>query len=169
MKKKEQSIKYTYYFWDEETKKEIPINITVGEDGVTEEHILWLEEFDHDEKLQERYTEENRDYATENKKVKFSRGDEDAVDPMEALSTNKTNQDFLLYEEEVVDPQVEQLLKLMEKLTPTQIDLIYAHYGEGCYMADIAREQGCSTQAINNRKNKIINRLKKLFGELDKQ
>lgn len=170
MKNKELKTKYTYYRWDEETKKEISIIINCGEDGVMEEHILCLEESDHDEQLQGRYEEENLDYTTENKKAKFSHGDEGvSEDPINALGTNKTNPDFFLYEDEVVDPQVEQLLQLMEKLSPTQIDLIYAHYGEGRYMAEIAREEGCSTQAINNRKNKIIIRLKKLLGELDKQ
>lgn len=169
MKSKEQSTKYTYYRWEAEIKKEIPITITIGEDGLTEEHILLIEELDHDEHLQERYAEENRDYATENKRVKFSHGDQGvSEDPINALGTNETNPDFLLYEAEVVDPQVEQLLQLMDKLTPSQVDFIYAHYGEGRYMADIAREQGCTTQAINNKKTKIINRLKKLFVELDK-
>lgn len=169
MKNKGQRTKYTYYRWDAEVKKEVPITITVGEDGVTAEHIILIKECDHEEQLQERYVKENLDYATENKKEKFYRGDENAAeDPIDGLATNKTNPDFFLYEDEVVPPQVEQLLQLMEKLSPTQIDFIYAHYGEGRYMADIASEQGCTTQAVNNKKNKIINRLKKLFAELDK-
>lgn len=170
MKNKEQKTKYTYYNWDIEAKKEVPITITVGEDSVTVEHIIQLKEFDHEEQLQERYVKENIDYATENKKEKFYRGDENvAENPIDGLGTNKTNPDFFLYEDEVVDPQVEQLLQLMEKLTPAQIDLIYDHYGARRYLADIAKDTNSSAQAISNRKNKIITRLKKLFGELDKQ
>jgi DNA-directed RNA polymerase specialized sigma24 family protein len=170
MKSKELKTKYIYYRWKEETKKEVPITITVGDDGVTEEHILLLEEFDHDEQLQERYTEENLDYATENKKMRFARGDENIPeDPMNAIATNSTNPETLFDEEEVMDSQVEQLLQLMEKLTPAQIDLIYDHYGARRYLADIAKQEDCSPQAVANRKNKIITRLKKLFSELDKQ
>ena len=58
---------------------------------------------------------------------------------------------------------VEQLRLLMQKLTPQQIDLIYSLFGEQKRMADIAREQGKTRQAVNNQKNKIINKLKKLF------
>lgn len=170
MKNKGERTKYTYYRWDVETQKETPITVTVGEDGVTAEHIILLKEFDHAEQLQERYVKENLDYATENKKEKFYRGDENvAEDPIDGLATNKINPDFFLYEDEVVDPQVEQLLQLMEKLTPVQIDLIYDHYGARRYLADIAKDANSSPQAINNRKNKIITRLKKLFAELDKQ
>ena len=170
MKNKEQRTKYTYYSWDTGAKKEVPITITDGENGVTVEHIILLKEFDHEEQLQERYVKENLDYATENKKEKFYRGDENvAEDPIDGLAMNKTNPDFFLYEDEVVDPQVEQLLRLMDKLTPTQIDLIYDHYGARRYLADIAKDANSSPQAINNRKNKIITRLKKLFAELDKQ
>nr|WP_307989860.1 hypothetical protein [uncultured Niameybacter sp.] len=170
MKNKGQRTKYTYYRWDAETQKETPITVTVGEDGVTAEHIIFLKEFDHQEQLQERYVKENLDYATENKKGKFYRGDENVVeDPIDGLATNKTNPDFFLYEDEVVDPQVEQLLQLMEKLTPAQIDLIYDHYGARRYFSDIAKEAGCKPQAIDGKKNRIIKRLKKLFAELDKQ
>lgn len=170
MKNKGQRTKYTYYRWDTEAKKEVPITIRVGEGGVTAEHIILLKEFDHKEQLQERYVKENLDYATENKKEKFYRGDENvAEDPIDGLGTNKTNPDFFLYEDEVVDPQIEQLLQLMEKLTPAQIDLIYDHYGARRYFSDIAKEAGCKPQAIDGKKNRIIKRLKKLFAELDKQ
>lgn len=63
--KKNQSITYTYWRWDEEAKKTLPITITNGQDGVTEEHIIMLSDFDHAAALGDRYENENRDYATE--------------------------------------------------------------------------------------------------------
>ena len=53
----------------------------------------------------------------------------------------------------------------VEQLTPQQIDLFYALFGEMRSMADIAREQGKTRQAVNNQKNKILNRIKKLLDE----
>ena len=65
------------------------------------------------------------------------------------------------------DPRVGQLLLAMEKLTPDQVDLVYAIYGEMKFGADVAREQGVSRQAINNRLKKIHARLAKLMAEMD--
>ena len=55
----------------------------------------------------------------------------------------------------------------MEKLTSEQVDLVYAIYGEMQFGADVAREQGVSHQAINNRLKKIHTRLAKLMAEMD--
>lgn len=55
----------------------------------------------------------------------------------------------------------------MEKLTPEQVDLVYVIYGEMQFGADVAREQGVSRQAINNRLKKIHTRLTKLMVEMD--
>ena len=167
-KQTKQSIDYSYHPLSNELGG-TPATIKVGENGVTEEFIIILEDFDREESLQERYTQDNIDYGIENQKARQFRGDDGMVgDPIEALGTNSMNPDVFLFEEEVVNPQVEQLLKLMEKLTPDQINLIYDHYGQRKYLADIAKEEGCKPQAIGNRKNKIIKRLQKLFADLDK-
>lgn len=162
---------YTYYRWDEELKKEVPVNITTGQDRVTEEYIILLNEMDHETALSERYEYENRDYGIENQKNKFDAvPDETVGDPIENLGTRKTDPSYFLEKDkEVINFKVEQLLMLMQELTPQQIDLIYSIYGESRFMADIAREEGKTVQAISNRKDKIINRLKKLFDELDKK
>ena len=55
----------------------------------------------------------------------------------------------------------------MEKLTPEQVDLVYAIYGEMQFGTDVAREQGVSRQAINNRLKKIHTRLANLMAEMD--
>ena len=155
--------RYVYYRWDDELKREVPVFLTSGSDGVTEEILLVMTDLDHEEELQERYEEENRDYETENQKQKVSAGDEEATDPIESLADRRQDPFSLLDGTQEENALVEQLLVLMQKLTPQQIDLIYSLFGEQKYMADIAREQGKTRQAVNNQKNKIINRLKKLF------
>ena len=166
--KKNQSITYTYWRWDEEAKKTLPLTITAGQDGVTEEHIIMLSDFDHATGLGDRYEQENRDYSTENKKTKLENDPDDCIgDPIENLSTRKTDPAYLLFEENVDEPNplVEQLLVLMEKLTPGQIDLIYDLFGSQRQLTEIANEEGVSVAAIHNRKSKIIARLRKLFEE----
>lgn len=156
-------ITYTYYSWDETEKKEVPVIVTAGKDGVTEEHIMILQEMEHEENLQNRYESENRDYRTENQKQKRSAGDEEVTDPIEGLADRRQDPFSFLDGTQEENALVEQLRLLMQKLTPQQIDLIYSLFGEQKRMADIAREQGKTRQAVNNQKNKIINKLKKLF------
>jgi len=168
MAKKKQSITYTYWRCDEESKRTLPITITAGQDGVTEEHIIMLSDFDHAADLGDRYEKENRDYETENKKSKFETDPENSTgDPIENLETSATDPAHILFKEkvDVPNPLVEQLLTLMEKLTPQQIDLIYDLFGSGRQLTEIANEEGVSTTAIHNRKSKIIARLRKLFAE----
>lgn len=165
--KKNQTITYTYWRWDEEAKRTLPITITAGQDGVTEEHIIMLSDFDHAADLGDRYEKENRDYSAENKKSKYHFEHDDCIgDPIEDIGTCRTDPSFLLEQiEDVPNPLVEQLLTLMEKLTPQQIDLIYDLFGSGRQLTEIANEEGVSTTAIHNRKSKIIARLRKLFAE----
>ena len=122
-----------------------------------------LQEMEHEENLQNRYESENRDYRTENQKQKRSAGDEEVTDPIEGLADRRQDPFSFLDGTQEENALVEQLRLLMQKLTPQQIDLIYSLFGEQKRMADIAREQGKTRQAVNNQKNKIINKLKKLF------
>ncbi len=167
MAKKKQNITYTYWSWDEESKKTLPITITAGQDGVTEEHIILLNDFDHAADLGDRYEQENRDFGTENKKSKLESDPDDCTgDPIENLGTRKTDPAFFLDQKaDEPNPLVEQLLTLMEKLTPQQIDLIYDVFGSQRQLTEIAKEEGKSVTAIYNRKSKIIARLRKLFAE----
>ena len=166
--KKNQSITYTYWRWDEESKKNLPITITAGQDSVTEEYIIMLNDFDHAADLGDRYEQENRDYETENQKLKNKRDPENSTgDPIENLETSTTDPAYFLFDEKTDEPNplVEQLLTLMEKLTPQQIDLIYDLFGSQRQLTEIAKEEGVSVTAIHNRKSKIIARLRKLFVE----
>ncbi len=165
--KQENRITYTYWHWNEEAKKTLPITITAGQDGVTEEHIIMLDDFDHAADLGDRYERENRDYSTENQKSRYESDPDDCIgDPIENLGTRKTDPSFI-FEQDVdkPNPLVEQLLTLMEKLTPQQINLIYDYFGSWRQLTEIAQEEDRSVAAISNRKSKIIARLKKLFAE----
>jgi hypothetical protein len=168
MAKKKQSTTYIYWRWDEEAKKNLPITITAGQDSATEEHIIMLNELDHAADLGDRYEQENRDYGTENKKSKLESDPDECIgDPIKNLETSATDPAHILFEEKADEPNplVEQLLTLMEKLTPQQIDLIYDLFGSQRQLTEIAKEEGKSVTAIYNRKNKIIARLRKLFAE----
>jgi len=164
---KANQLTYTYTYWDEEIKDYVTITITPGQDGVTEEYIILLKEFDHEADLGDRYEKENRDFATENKKAKFSVSPEDYVgDPIENLGTCKTDPAFLVdYDPNETTPLVQQLLALMPELEPQQVDLIYAVYGARRQLTEIAKEQGVSVAAISNRLKKIHTRIKKLFAQ----
>ena len=167
MAKEKQSTTYIYWHWNEEAKRNLPITITAGQDGVTEEHIILLNELDHAAGLGDRYEQENRDFSTENKKSRLKSDPNGCIgDPIENLGTHNTDPAFFL-EQNAYKPKplVEQLLTLMEKLTPEQIDLIYDLFGSQRKLTEIAKEEGVSVTAIHNRKSKIIARLKKLFAE----
>jgi hypothetical protein len=165
--KKKQSITYTYWHWDEESKKKLPVTITAGQDNVTEEHIILLNELDHAADLGDRYEQENRDLSTENKKSRYECDPDDCIgDPTENLGTSKTDPSFIFEQDaDKPNPLVEQLLTLMQKLTPQQIDLIYDLFGSQRQLTEIANEEDKSVTAIYNRKSKIIARLRKLFAE----
>jgi hypothetical protein len=161
------SITYTYWHWNEEAKKTLPITITAGQDGVTEEHIIMLNDFDHAADLGDRYEQENRDFSTENKKSRYESDPDDCTgNPIENLGTRKNDPAFFLEQKaDEPNPLVKQLLTLMEKLTPQQIDLIYDLFGSQRQLTEIANVEGKSVTAIHNRKSKIIARLRKLFAE----
>lgn len=57
------------------------------------------------------------------------------------------------------------LQNALEKLLPQQRVLIYKVFIEGKTMASIAREEGVTAKAIQDRVNKIKNRLRKIIEE----
>ncbi|MGX8705728.1 MAG: sigma factor-like helix-turn-helix DNA-binding protein, partial [bacterium] len=58
---------------------------------------------------------------------------------------------------------IQKLQVYMGKLTNQQRDFIYDFFGLQMTVEDIARRDGVSHQAVTNRKNKILKRLKAMF------
>ena len=160
---------YTYYRWDEDLKQEVPVNLVPGEDGVTEDWVILLDEIDHDEDLGDRYEDENRSdrYVNGEAVSRNTDGETFTSDAAPLAAKDADPFDLLFAETNEEDPQIAEVLRQMEKLTPAQIDLIYALYGEMRYATDIAAEEGVTEAAIRNRRNKILNRLKKLMEQPD--
>lgn len=73
------------------------------------------------------------------------------------------NEDSNLEEAVVRGEDRELLHKAMEQLLPQQRALIQKVFFEGRTMADIAREEGVTAKAIQDRVNKIKTRLKKII------
>ena len=156
---------YVYLIWDKEAQDYRREVCVVGDGGISPELRTMLDEMDAAE---ERLLDADRHHVD---KVFASKMDtyyadqnEHANNPLEMIPQRRqrTFQDALRE-----DPRIAQLLVAMDKLTPEQVDLVYAVYGEMKFGADVARERGVSRQAINNRLKKIHTRLAKLMADLD--
>lgn len=162
--------RYVYYRWDEETQKEIPVYLTPGEDGVTTEWVIMLDECDHDEDLKERYDMEHKDYHFENARtVQTDDGSGESVDAVTIEDLPDPDADLLnilFPDRNNESPQITKLRQCMEKLTPAQRELVYALYGLRQSVIEIARSEGVTEAAIRNRRTKLLNRLKKLFSQM---
>lgn len=155
---------YVYRIWDEENRCYRHEVCVVGE-GISPEIRSLLDEMDAEEERRLDADNHHMDKVFDGKKQAHSADKSGHTpNPMDLLPQRRQRsfQDALRE-----DPRVGQLLLAMEKLTPDQIDLVYAIYGEMKFGADVAREQGVSRQAINNRLKKIHTRLAKLMAEMD--
>ena len=161
-KAKEQTNTYIYKSVDGTT-----ITIRAGENGVTEEMIRVLKESDNEMNLQERYQEENENYFYRNAVEHFEKvPNEDEDHPLDRIADSRADIMEILFPDHAEDSVLmKKLEKAMEQLTEGQQDLIFELYGFCKSMADIAREQDVTLTAIQNRRNKIFRRLKKLIDE----
>lgn len=167
---------YVYTRWEKVGRKwvEVPVcTIPLGENGENLEWVIMLDRNDHDVDLQDRYQEENSDYGFRNQVDNSKDGDDDDMEDTDAwakLADPNTDIEKIFFsEEEPEDPQVVKLMQLMEKLTESQIDLIYGYFGARKQLTEICDEENAangtnkSPQSVGNRKKKIIERLRKLF------
>lgn len=138
--------------------------------------IILLDEYDHDNDLQERYDEENADYGIRNQHDNHHGDSEDEdsfdADPLENIADPSGDVFDQLYPEEMpVDPKVAQAEAFIhEQLKPEQQDMVYGHLGEMKYLEDIRREEEAATgkkvtkQAVHGRWDRIITKACKEFG-----
>jgi len=138
--------------------------IRVGENGVTEEDIMMLRHYDHEEDLQDRYEEENLDYDYLNKVCAYERSGDLCDHPIERIPDERAD----IWKQLFPDPdtrkeKIASVRNAMEKLSADQIDLIFDLYGLQRVILDLGREKGVTEAAIRNRRNKILKRMKKLL------
>ena len=139
-----------------ETKVELTIS------GMPEESVKVILAFDHQVQLSNRYYEEAKDYATEDRKASVDFRD----DPIDCIADRGPEVHELAFPEtKHQDPKIAELEKAMEKLTDQQRDLINDLFGACRSMEDVAKERGVTRQAIYGQKMRIIERLRKLMGE----
>lgn len=174
---------YTYYRWDEELKKEVPVHIGLGEeytdpDGkvrtIDREILILLDSIDHAEDVEQDEHERHMDKVFSNKADRYERSGksgEDVADPWDEIEDTKSDPFTLLFPEDApMDEKVAVILEFMEGLTEAQRDLIYDHLGAWKYLEDVRREEEARTgkkvtqQAVSNRWNKIIAKGCKHFG-----
>lgn len=156
---------YVYLVWDEELQDYRREVIAVGEGGFTPELRAMLDEMDAEE---ERHLDADDRHIDKVFEIKKKDHESDSIghtpNPMDLIPQHRqrTFQDALRE-----DPRIGQLLLAMDKLTPDQVNLVYSIYGEMQFETDVAREQGVSRQAINNRLKKIHTRLAKLMADME--
>lgn len=158
---------YVYLIWDEDAHSYSQEVCVVGEDGISPELRALLDEMDAEEDRQRDVDAYHLDKVFDEKKKAYGADKSGRTpNPIDLLPQcrQRTFQDAL-HE----DPRIAQLLIAMDMLTPGQVDLVYAIYGEMKFGADVAREQGVSRQAINNRLKKIQARLVKLMASIENE
>ena len=141
--------------------------IRVGEDGVTEEMILFLKASDNRMSLQDRYQEKHTSYDFRNAMDRFyCSPDPDVLCPLDQIPDPAADITRILFPEETDDPQmIEKLCVAIEKLTMEQKELVDALYHTRKKIMEIAREQNVTSGAIQNRRRKILARLRKILEE----
>lgn len=160
--KKLEDGRYVYCVWDDEKHSEVKHYLVPGENGVTDKLIVTLDGYDHDEKLLERYTEENTDYGYRNYLTKTEYGDGQARNPIDEQTCRRW---WDASDSNDCTNRVDLVRKLLDSLTEDQVNLIYEIFGERHTQKEIAEREGKSPQSVNNRLNKIKNRVKKLLAE----
>lgn len=162
---------YTYARWNEQAHSYDTIVLTAGQDGVTEDIILLLDQMDHDGDLGDRYEEENKDQKFERKLRKYEADpdDDNAVNPWDELEDRNADlTDDAERREQPENPDAARVREVVENdFTPEQQNLFFSHFGECRQLEQIRQEEAMRTgkpvtpQAMNNRKNKMIRKAAK--------
>ena len=127
--KKFNTTEYTYYRYDPVTKRDVPVKIVAGQNGVTEEYITMLREMDEANRIADEREERHRDKGFEAKKNRAALNDDGtAYDPFNEIA-DKSADPANRPEAGAVD-KIELVRKFMKELTEEQVTLIYQIYVE---------------------------------------
>lgn len=152
----------------------VTLKYEVGNDGLTEELTMFLDELDHDADLNDRYETELHDPLFDAKANSY-RADpnaEDAVDPWDTLADKSGNpEDVLFAKPELENPQAAQVRRVIdEDCTEAQQKLFFEHFGMGTQLEEMRQAEAEQTgklpsnAAMTNRKNKILDKVAKSMG-----
>ena len=164
---------YCYERWDDDAKCVVTQRLEVGKD-LSVELTIMLDESDHDMDLQDRYEGELRDPLFDAKvnSYKADSDNEDAVDPWDTLADKGGSpEDAMFAELEPENPQVAQVRRVIdEECTKAQQDFFFEHFGKVTQLEKMRQAEAAETgklpssQAMTNRKNKIIDKVAKSLG-----
>lgn len=164
---------YCYEYWDPETKRVVTQKLEVGKD-LSLELTLYFDQSDHDMDLNDRYQDELRDSLFDAKvgSYKSDPDDEDAIDPWDTLADKSGSpEDILFAKPETENPQVAQVRKVIdENCTESQQNFFFEHFGMGKQLEEMRQAEAeqagrlPSSQAMTNRKNKIVDKAAKALG-----
>lgn len=163
---------YCYEVWNSEQHRMVKQELTVGED-LSEEWTIFLDESDHDIDLNDRYQRELRDALFDSKVDKCgSDNKEDNIDPWEKISSNVDSPENVLFAEKVPEnPNIAKVRRIIdEDCSDSQKEFIFSHFGECHQLEEMRQEEAEQTgkaptsQAMTNRKNKIVDKVAKAFG-----
>ena len=164
---------YCYECWDYDAKCVVTQKLEVGKD-LSLELTLYLDQSDHDMDLNDRYQDELRDslFDAKIKSYKSNLDDEDAIDPWDTLADKSSSpEDILFAESETENPQVTQVRKVIdENCTESQQNFFFEHFGMGKQLEEMRQAEAeqagrlPSSQAMTNRKNKIVDKAAKALG-----
>ena len=141
------------------------ITLQAGQDGVTEKWLAYLRAEDAAITEQEDYQRKHLDYGYQNALAYYERDPENTAEhPMNQFQDPNADIFRILYPEEAEDsPLLAETKNAIQLLSDAQKDLIYELYGLCRTINEIAHEQGVTKTAIQNRRNKIVNRIKKII------
>ncbi|MBP3722063.1 MAG: hypothetical protein J6I62_02255 [Selenomonadaceae bacterium] len=165
---------YCYKFWDTDTKRIKTERIEIKNDSSVDWTVV-LDDLDHAADLNDRYANEARDKVFDAKLAQYEANpyEGDEKNPWEDIGDNRNNPVEILFSEAKPENEKAALVRKVvdEKLTNNQKNLYYDHFGMNKKLVEIAREEGEQTgkapsnSAMNNRKNKILQKISKFFEE----
>ena len=164
---------YCYKFEDIETGQTVTQKLEIGKD-LSLELTTILDEADRNSDLKDRYERELRDplFEAKGNSYKADPNDVDAVDPWNTISAKGSNpEDAMFSEPEPENPLVAQVRRVIdEDCTEAQQNFFFEHFGMETQLEQMRQAEDTETgklptsQAMTNRKNKIVDKTAKALG-----